>query len=68
MTKSWVGFEDVIVKVNGDAFDVTVVEQTRPVAQIQKRWTGRYCADESLVLAAVALAALQAPGSQPPGD
>jgi len=68
MTKSWVGFEDVIVKVEGDAFDVTVVEQTRPVARIQKRWTGRYLTDESLVLAAVALAKLQVPSSQPPGD
>ena len=56
-TRSWVGFEDVIVRIKDDTFEVTVVEQTRPVFQVQKRWTGRYFADEALILAGVALGA-----------
>jgi 4'-phosphopantetheinyl transferase EntD len=55
LTRSWIGFEDVIVRLREGTFELTVVEESRPAFQIQKSWQGRYTADEALVIAGMAL-------------
>lgn len=54
LTRSWLGFEDVIVNIAGDAFEVSVVEAMHPIRYMLSPWIGRFSVDEALVVAGIA--------------
>jgi 4'-phosphopantetheinyl transferase EntD len=57
LTRSWVGFEDVIVRVGEGTFEVRVINETRPAHTLQALWQGRFIADAARVVTGVALSA-----------
>lgn len=61
LTRGWVGFEDVIVSVGPDRFEVTLVNETREAFQLQKTWPGRLLANDEHVVTAVALGRRDSP-------
>lgn len=59
LTRSWLGFEDVIVNIAGDAFEVSVVGTTHPIHRMLIPKVGRFRVDEALVFAGIAAETFQ---------
>jgi 4'-phosphopantetheinyl transferase EntD len=54
LTRAWLGFEDALVRAEGDVFELSVVNEAHPVRKVGNPWVGHYCYDERIVIAAVA--------------
>jgi 4'-phosphopantetheinyl transferase EntD len=53
LTRTWLGFEDVSVRVADDTFEVTVVEATHPIQRVRTRWIGRFAANDAFVVTGI---------------
>lgn len=54
LTRRWLGFEEVVVNIAGDTFELSVVEATHPVRCVPNPWMGRFTFDEAVVVAGIA--------------
>lgn len=55
LTRSWLGFEDVVVHVAGNAFEISVVEAAHPIHDMLSPCIGRFKVDEALIVAGIAV-------------
>lgn len=54
LTRCWLGFEDVMVNIAGDAFEVSLVNTTSPIRRFPGPWVGRFSVGETFVVAGIA--------------
>lgn len=54
LTRCWLGFEDVMVNIAGDAFEVSLVNATSPIRHFPGPWVGRFGVGETFVVAGIA--------------
>jgi 4'-phosphopantetheinyl transferase EntD len=55
LTRAWVGFEEVIVRISGSTFDVTFVDETRNLLGLPGPWRGRFLVVRDIVIAGIAI-------------
>ena len=48
LTRRWIGFEEVTVKVADNTFELSMVEETHPVRSVSSPWVGRFMFGEAL--------------------
>ncbi|HKQ80667.1 MAG TPA: 4'-phosphopantetheinyl transferase superfamily protein [Steroidobacteraceae bacterium] len=54
LTRTWLGFEDVVIDVADDAFEVSVVDASHPIRRMRGPWIGRFSVGEDVVVAGIA--------------
>jgi 4'-phosphopantetheinyl transferase EntD len=57
LTRGWVGFEEVLVTLRDDAFEISAPDELRRIADLPSPWTGRFRREDELVVAGIALPA-----------
>lgn len=55
ITRSWIGFQDVIVTITDDNFDLSFADEAKFVQHSPGRWKGRLAVIEGLVIAGIAV-------------
>lgn len=54
LTRLWLGFESVVVDIQGNAFEMSVREASHPICSVQGPWIGRFSIDQTLVITSIA--------------
>jgi 4'-phosphopantetheinyl transferase EntD len=57
MTREWLGFKDVSVKVEGDVFEIGVLKRTAAISRSAATFTGRLLVRDQLVICGIAMPA-----------
>jgi 4'-phosphopantetheinyl transferase EntD len=53
LTRRWLGFEEVIVEVSGDTFELSVIAPAHPIRRAPSPWIGRLTFRHGLVVAGI---------------
>lgn len=54
LTRKWLGFEDVLVSVAGDAFEVSVIAPSHPLHYMLSPWVGRFRVQGDFIVTGIA--------------
>lgn len=55
LTRHWVGFEEAVVRIASNTFELSIVEKTHPVRRVPGPWIGQFMLEEALVVAGIAV-------------
>lgn len=55
MTRSWIGFQDVIVTIADDTFDLSFADEPKFALQLPGQWKGRFAVVGDLVIAGISV-------------
>lgn len=55
ITRSWIGFQDVIVTITDGNFDLSFADEAKFAPQLPGRWKGRLAVVEDLVIAGISV-------------
>jgi 4'-phosphopantetheinyl transferase EntD len=54
LTRRWLGFDEAVVNITGNSFELSIVDRTHALHSVSSAWRGQFMLGESLVVAAIA--------------